>query len=191
MLLETAAKMWRKARVTNANDNGFPTRTQVLSIPAYAGATAAQATNYALRNVAKVAAGAGNGKSGPNCLLVKPYAIGNDNVTFSMRVYGVNRIAVADSPNITQWRWTLLAQFACTASADTGIAAGHVLNTERFADTITLTYPTTAIASIQIQTNAADVAGWVLVDLLGSEDYEITFTTGGSATSCNALVKEI
>lgn len=188
-ILETMTKKWKKARATNADDNGFPTRGNLLTDPGYTLATAAQATNYALRNAANLAPG-GSGKAGPNFLWFMPYAVGADNVTFSVRVYGVSRVMVADTPGTTHRRWTMLAEFACTASTDTGIAGGLVLDTERFADTITLTYPTAAIPSIEIQTNAANVAGWAKVDLSGSEDYELTFTTGGSATSCNALVKD-
>jgi hypothetical protein len=189
MFLETMVQRFRKARVTNADDNGFPTRGDIIVVPTYTGATAAQAANYALSSLANLGNTVASGRAGPNALRITPYAVGADNATFSMRVYAVDRIFVADNP-LVQYTWNLLAEFACTASTAVGKAAGLVVATERYADTITLTYPTASIPSIEIQTNAANLAGWVKVDLAGAEDYEITFTTGGSATSCNALVKE-
>jgi len=119
----------------------------------------------------------------PNAILIMPYGTGSDNDTLDMRLYGWKRVSGSAT---TLWRPTLILQISCTLSTDVGIASAEVLNTHRFADTITATVaPTTAEIISPATLGVANQAAWVLVDGLGFDKLELTvdriLATAGNA----------
>ncbi len=103
-----------------------------------------------------------------------PYSIGADNTTYSMRIIGWRKVS-------TLWVPTIIAELACTASAAVGVASAAVINTERFADTITLV---SGIAVLNSPTN--DTAGRFSICTTSFSKIEFTFDMTG-ATSANLL----
>lgn len=175
MLIETLSTGFRKARSVNQTSASFVSKVPTGTEPKGDAGTATGASVTGL---------ATDGAVSQNGALVMPYAIGADNVTFSMRVFGWRLIG--SDPTTLLWMPCLLVELACTASAFVGVATRLVLNTERFADTIALTTGNDDV-SVDIVSPTGDVAGHALIDLKGSQKLEFTFSTGGSATSCNAL----
>lgn len=109
-------------------------------------------------------------------LYIAPFGAGADNATFDMRIIGIRQAGDA-------YVQTVLAQLACTLSADVGTAAQIVTNSERFADTISQTF---GPAGNQVISPTGDVRGWVLADLLEFPWYLLDFKVG-TATNANAL----
>lgn len=180
MLLETLTRTWTKARSVNQTSSSFVSKVPTTTEPLGDAGTATGACVFDLGLVP--------GGVVQNSLLLMPYAIGADNVTFSVRVFGWRRAGPASadgSGTLPLWIPTLMCELACTASAFVGVAGAYVLNTGRFADTLTLT--TGDAAAVGIVSPTGDVAGHAMLDLKGSQKLELTFSTGGVATSCNAL----
>ncbi len=184
--LLTQANKPRRARQVNYATNGYPTRVDTLTQPTILdGGAATSQVMFPLTDLA------GGGKI-PNGILINPFGIGNDDTTFSLRVLKwdltFGDIGTGIFPPV--WTPTPLVEVACTLSTATGVATGYVLNTERYADTITLT-GTTGNQGINVDINspANNTKASLYVDLKGAFGFEIIFTTGGSATSCNALWK--
>lgn len=187
-LIETLSAPFRKMRVTNATDASFPSVIPVTTEPIGVGDAAAQTTLA----IHKLGLGAG-GDVQNGCQAVF-YAVGADNVTFSARCYSWVPIVVTDGTLLVQWVPILLCEVALTASTITGVAGSPVLGTERYADTVTLTIGN-ANVSLEIlspgTTTANSGIAHVLMDFKGPALVQWTFTTGGSATSCNGLFKPI
>lgn len=176
MNIETVSQFWRRARHTSATDNGFPSRVPRLTQPSGNGNSAAQATASAVYRLGE--------KAGltQNAVMVMPYGAGADNATMSVRVYGWTRTNIPEEGAVNVWVPSLLIDVAATLSGFTGPAGGTVTTTDRFADTMTATEGTFSGLSPE-----SDLPGYFVVDLLGAQLIEFTFTTGGSATNCNAL----
>ena len=177
MLLETLAGAWRKARSVNYATNGFRTLVPIATDPRGQGTTDTGAS--------AIDPFAGQpGGPGQNSVFVKPYALGADDVTFSTRVWIWTPTSPFDTTLLNDP--TMLCEIACIASTVTGKAGGLVLNTERFADTLTVTTGNSGL-SLEVLSNTSNLAGWFRVDISGPFYLDLDFTTGGSATSCNAL----
>lgn len=187
MLLETLTQDLRRARVTNATDNGFPSRLPTATEPTGIGNSAAQATASAVFVVG------GESPSMQNRVFIKPFGAGANNATFSMRVIAWSRVFdhTGNDLNTFVWDPTVLCELTCTlSSTPIGLAGKVIVATDLFADTITITGTTAnAGVSIDVVSPANDTAGHVVLDLKGAQKVEFTFTTGASATSCNALVR--
>lgn len=129
------------------------------------------------------------GQHAQNFIILCPYALGSDNNTFSLRVIGWR--AIGENVEGTMlWIPVPLVELACTISGtQIGVAGKTILNTEMFADTLTIAGTTAnAGVSVDVVSPANDTIAHATVDLSGFEKCEICFSTGGSATSCNALV---
>lgn len=184
MLIETLRTPLKRARITNYATNGFPTygaqgtRPNTTDDSSATGQEAIELTQD-------------NGGSCPNWVILVPFAVGADDVTFSMRVLGWERTVGLVGKEVADtdlWVPSNLGEFLCTAGTSVGVAGRYVADTERFADTITLV-GTSGVAgqSCQIVSPADNTIACVKVDLKGSSILEIIFTVGVSATSCNAL----
>ncbi len=80
------------------------------------------------------------------------------------------------------------AEFLWAGTSMTGLSAKQVINTENFADTVTVTAGDT---SVRVITGATQEAASITVDLEGCEMVGITFDTTGvtqPTTSYNALI---
>ena len=181
--LLTQSMSFRKARKTNSTVASFSARAHLGTEPLLDTDAGSATAQVAIDR---------NGRGGvdglvQNLLMVMPYAVGADNVTFGCRVYGWRKIG--NDPNTLLWVAILLADLDCTAGASVGVAGRQVVATERFADTITLV---DGVADfVKVYSPANDTPGYVIVDLLGCQKYELEFETGASATSMNALVCEL
>lgn len=179
-LIETFAGRLQKARSVNQTSNGYVSKVPTVTEPLGDAGTATGTS------VIEMAAGTG---SSQNLVKIMPYGVGANNTTFSFRVIGWQ--GIQNAGNVIPYLWVpvLLGEFACTLSSSApGVAGATVVATEYFADTITQTYPAAATSSIEVVSNAADLIAHVVLDAKGCEKIELSFTTGGSATSCNALV---
>ena len=179
MLLQTQISPFVRARTVNQTSNGYVSKIPTITEPAADTGSATASAAISLTD-----AGARDG-AGYNGVLIMPYAIGSDDNTFSMRVIGWRTVGEATN-GVFLWIPVLLCELACTCSTVVGIAGREVLNTERFADTITITYGN-ANVSVEAFSPANNVTAHAIVDLKGNQKFELSFTTGGSATSCNAL----
>lgn len=182
-VLLTQAAVWRKARSVNYATNGFRTIIPTATDPRGTGATDTGASAIDIENL-------GTGAAVQNSVFVKPYAIGNDDVTFSIRTWIWTPTApvpsVPGSNTTILFDPTMLCELSCIASTVVGVAGRDVLNTERFADTMTLTAGNSNV-SVEFLSNTSNLAGWFRVDIMGPFWLDFDFTTGGSATSCNCL----
>jgi hypothetical protein len=183
--LQTLSLDFRPIRATNATDNGYPTRNPTATEPEGTGNNAAQASASGVFDLV------GNGvASDKNRVILVPYGAGADTNTFSMRVIGWRRTRprTGNEPDKLLWVPVPLADFACTLSVQTGVAGKALVATDLFCDTIALT-GTTANDDIDVSITSPgnNLTAHVVVDLKGFQKLEVTFTTGGSATSCNAL----
>ncbi len=179
--IETLAYHFSKARKVNETSNGYVSKVPTFTAP---NGDAETATGSSVQTVA-----AGIGGTGENCMVICPYGAGANNTTFSVRVIGWRSCPDPSGLTKTLWIPMLLAEYACTISTTpVGLAGGYLTATDCFADTIVKTYPTDATPSSDTNSNAADLIACVVVDLKGSQRVELQFTTGGSATSANALI---
>jgi hypothetical protein len=130
-----------------------------------------------------------------NRAIVCPYAVAADNGTFSVRAIGwrslVDPAPTSPTPVAATGLWVpvLLAEVLCTVSANVpGVAGMTIVATELFADTISLVGTSGNTTQVLITSPANDAtAAHFTVDLKGFELFELTFATGGVATSCNAI----
>ena len=126
---------------------------------------------------------------GPGSLVgAKFYGTDTDNDTFSVRVWGWR--SIGGSSTVVQWTPSAICDLAVTLGAKTGIASGLVLNTDLYADGITIS-PDGGLLPNQTRTFGEGVANSPLevwIDPLGCEFVEFECTnSGGSAVSFNGL----
>lgn len=184
VLLLTQAAPWRKARSVNYATNGFRTLVPTATRPVGVGATDAGLSAIDIENL-------GVGAAVQNTVFFKPYAIGADDVTFSIRAWIWTPIppvpvGVEAQPTLTLYDPTLLCELSCIASTVLGVAGGLVGSNERFADTMTITTGNSGL-SLEVLSNTSNLAGWARLDISGPFLLDFDFSTGGSATSANAL----
>lgn len=171
MMLETRCEVLQKAlKTADSTSSSFPSKVNTHTKPSGNGIIEF------------------GGLAIPNAIKVLPYATAGDNDTFSVRI--ISWESVSDGAT-ELWIPTVLAELACTASADVGVAGMIVTNTERFADTITLVTGNDDI-SIDIVSPTGDVKAHAVLDLKGARMVELTFdSTAVGTTAMNALVKFI
>lgn len=162
-MVDTLIQIYQRARTSNATDASFPSKVATLTEPTGAGVIKPHRM----------------GSMGSGVVLVTPYGAGADNTTFDMRVISWRQTT------LLLWVPTIICQVSCTLSAAVGVAATDVLDTDRFADTITLGIGNAGI-DCQVFSPANDTAGHVILDAKGASLVEITFDMTG-ATSGNAL----
>lgn len=170
----------RKARSVNQTSTSFVSKVPLATEPVD---DAASATGQASLNMRH------GGSITQNGLFILPYAVATDNQTFSLRVIGWRPLGTADATLI--WVPFLLLEALCTADATLVGLSGRLIGaTEVFCDTITLVGTSgNANVSHELVSPADGVsAAHIVVDTKGCDRVEISFSTGSSATSCNALV---
>lgn len=122
-----------------------------------------------------------------NSLLVNPFGTGSDTNTLSVRVTGWRPVGDGSVP--TLWVPTVLCEVQATLDGSSpGVAGTLVPNTCLFAKTLTLT---TGNANVSVELVSPAAAGEIAHFVLtakGFQKFQFTFTTGSSATDCNALV---
>lgn len=191
MLIETLSMDWRKACTTDQTGTTFSSGNGNLPIPQAATPTgdSGTATGGAVHNLS-FGDGTNRGEYSQNFLKIIPYGVGADDTTFSMRVYGWTRFY--DPVTALQiWIPINLVELACTISTVPGVAGTPIDATHFFVDLITVTTGSTLggeAPSESIISPANNTIGTVMIDLRGSQKYSIQFSTGSSATSCNALL---
>ncbi len=188
-MLDTAYP-FQKARAVNSSSANFPTWVSSEFV------TEAQFTDpgtAAGRVLKKLAGDGGNGLV-PWAIELTPYGLGADNDVFSVRVVGIRRIPQPLADGRVQFFRQKIATLACTISAAVGLAGGHVLNTERFADAITVTTEGTKAADVTragtttVYSPADDSPASAIVPLVGFEAYELEFDQTTGTPTMNALV---
>ena len=183
MLMTQAGHPFRW-RTVNATDNGYPSKIPTATEPAESfGSNAAQATSAAVRNIAPKGRGEGPVQNG---IAVLFYGAGSDTNTFSARLVKWV-LATEGVANDEVWVPVPLFEVQVALSLQVGIGSRMLASTDRFADTITLTGTTAHASDVRIRSVANDTIACLKVDLEGPQKLEMIFTTGGSATSCNAL----
>ncbi len=124
-----------------------------------------------------------------------PLLLGSDNDVASFRIIGWHSVLLEGSK--TLWFPSAIAEFVCTGSAAVGIAGAAVLNTERFADTITPVAKMTRDAVIaagtainsdyEILSPTADLIAHIIMPIAGYEKLELTSDETTGTPSINAL----
>lgn len=175
--LTNVSSPFRKARAVNQTSNGY-----VAKLPgAEPSGDAGTATGAAVIDLA----GALGGES-PRSVLIVPYGEGSDGDTFSMRVIGWK--VLGHDPYTQIWVPINLLEVQATLSSTVpGVAGRLVAATELFADTIAIVTGN-ANVSVDVNSPADNTVAHLLLNLKGVSKLELTFDTGGSATSANALL---
>lgn len=171
-----------KCRSVNQTSNGYVSKLPTGTEPSGDANTATGASVLDIGHKGSVAS---------NGLIIVPYALGSNDNTFSMRVLQWRRIG--RDPLTALWIPVKLLEVTGTlSSTPVGIAGKEILNTEMFCDTITLVGTSgNANVSCEIVSPADNTIAHIMLDLKGAQKVELTFTTGASATSCNALIAKI
>lgn len=194
----TRANPFRKVRSVNQTSNGFVSKIPVGVDPFITANTngsgdAGTATGASVIQMTDPITG-GQTQNGAHFLF---YGVGTNNQTFSARVIGwsplVSSGLVSVTPDTQIWIPVPLIEVQVTlSSTPIGLAGKAIVATELFADTITIT-GTTANAGVNVNvvSPANDTIAHLFLDLEGFMAYEVSFTTGASATSCNALVRHL
>lgn len=161
MAINIEALEFVKLLTTNATDANFASKVPTATEPTGAGALDLPR--------------GGGGQVRENLLLLF-FGVGADNTTFDARVIGWRKVS-------TLWMPVTLCEVSCTLSAVVGVAGQPVVDTERFADTITVNKGLGAV-----YTPTADAqAAMLLVASEGCAKVEVIFDMTG-ATSGNALL---
>ncbi len=180
MLLETLSGNFRKARSVNQTSNGYVSKVPTATEPIGDAGTASGASIIDIGSL-----GSGGTGAIQNAMLAVFYGVGSDTNTFSAKLIGWKPVDW-DNRLTGLWIPVPLVVLALTLSTPPGLAGKTILNTELFADTITLTTGNDDV-SVDIVSHADNTISHCLIDLKGFQKVEWSFTTGGSATSCNAL----
>jgi hypothetical protein len=173
MYLNQASRTLAKVRATSSTDAAYPSRPPTTTTPADDGViTLDSSTSAANPEV-------------PQLLMVIPYVLGVNNDTASIRVLGWDYTGAL-------WLPKVLCEYDYTAGNVTGVAGSTVLNTEFFADPLTL------VASMGTNNEgttkvspANDTPAHFLVSVKGVKRVEFLFKKGVTPTSMNALYKSL
>lgn len=173
MIVETASTGMRKALATNSTASSFAAK-----IP-----TATEPTSDGVHTM-----GFGDSSCRSN-LLVMPYAVASDNNTFSVQVWAWEFISQGDT---RLWIPRLLCQVACTVDSTlVGVAGRAIVATEMFADTLSVSIGEENVNVAKCSPADGNSAGHFMVDIQGAPKVEFVFSTGSSATSCNAAFRPL
>lgn len=186
-MIQTMGGPWRKFRTVNCTDTSFPSKIPTATEPTGVGATAGGAA------VLDIIGNRKENGSIQNGILLAFFGAGSDTNTMSVRGIGWSRVGSSPALAITDlnelWVPTPLFEVSVALSTPTGVAGKAVINTDLFADTITIT-GTTANAGVNVNvvSPANDTIAWMYADLTGHQKFELIFDMTG-ATDGNALYK--
>lgn len=176
MKIETLSTRWTKVKTTNDATATFTAKACTLTEP-----TGPATGVWDMGWDGSVGPG---GITAQNFAKLIPFGAGTATNTFSMYVWSWELCG-------NEWVPHLLAAFTCTLSTMTGIAGSTgPINTDKFCDTIAiitnLGNPNVTCSIISPQNNTP---GHVVIDMEGAQKIEVQFSTGSSATNCNAMLK--
>ena len=180
---DDCARPLAKALATDATDTSFASKVPTLTEPS------------------------GNGvidlvRSGvlvPRQVLAFPYATGDDDATFDLRLVGWKSLR---SGNTVLWIPAVLVQATATLGTSTGVAGAPVAATERFPDTLALHATVTAqgkttdtdsggaasSGTVVFHSPVNNLIAYMRVPLEGFQKLEFTFdSTHASVTAMNCL----
>lgn len=178
---QLSVQSWQRTNATNYSTSGYPTRIPTLVTPAGDGV---------------IPFGHDGGLTSLNLLLLL-YGVGSSTNTFSFKILGW--APTKFNVGVPLWVPTVMMIGQATLGTGAGIAGADVDATGLFATTITCsvgpTFVTTGAAPIipdwfQVSPGSNDI-GMVVCRSFGFRFLEVIFTTGGSATSCNALWRKM
>lgn len=153
----TVRNDYAKSRSTNATDTSFPSKIPTVTEPTGAGVSSC---------------------SGSHAYIVF-FGAGSDTNTFSAKLIGWREVKGL-------WVPTPLATVSVALSTPVGISGEEVIDTDRFADTITVTTAET-IAGYDVCSPANNTIAHLRIDLGGCSKLEVVYDLTG-ATNANALV---
>lgn len=133
--------------------------------------------------------GSVQGSLAPSGLQIIPYGAGLATQTFSLAVYGWREV-VAGQGNPPLWVPFILVQFSCTLSTSPGVTGADVNASQLFCDRISLVVGNGNVSN-EIVSPGGNVIAHCIVTAKGVRFMQILFGTGGSATSCNALISTL
>lgn len=164
-----------RALTTNSSDSGFPSRIPTITEPSGNGV-------IDLVN---------NGSLVPERLRIWPFGLGANNDAFSVRLIGWHKVGTV-YPFL--WVPTIFAELGAVMGNVTGIAGAPVLNTEFFADTLTIvsegtfTADVTRFGSIRLYSPANDTPAHAVIPLEPFDKIELTFDQTTNTPTMNALI---
>ena len=170
-------QVWAQTHATNYSTNGYPTRIPTVTQPSGDGVIAFGHT----------------GEYSPANLILVPYGAGSATNTFSLQVLGwrATKLGIGAPLCIP----VSLGTYAITLGSGTGVAGADLTTAALFATTITMTggptFETSGAAPVVLDwcqiSPGSNAIGMISCASFGFRFLEVIYTTGGSATSCNAL----
>ena len=176
-LARLTSKM-RRLLTTNAADSSFAAKVATITKPG-------AATGYSPAN-GVIPMTLGEQAMVPEKLKIIPFGTGADDSTFSIRVIGWEYAG-------DLWIPIIRVEIQCTLGTAVGVIGTSVKDTEKFSDVLSMTTGNTSItgysnSDLTLWSPSNNLISEAVVDVRGSELVELQFTTGSSATDCNALV---
>lgn len=176
-------QVWRTPRsffATNANTASFPSRVPTITKPA----------NDGVLDLGK------EGAYVPEFMYLNFYGAGSDNDAFSVRI--IKWMHTIDPiPQETLWVPNVILEVSVTLGAQAGIANSPVLDTELFADTITIVHQPLYLGAdganalsrgqVRVFSPADDTIAWIELPVYASEMLEMTCDQTTNTPTMNAL----
>ena len=181
VLIQTEATKFAPTNTTNVTTNGFTQPVPTKTAPSGTGII-----NF----------GHPDGALASNAIILIPYGVGSDTNTFAMNVYGWRPIpgSLGGTLSDTLWVPMTLATFTgCELNSGMpGLSGAALDGTQYFCSDITLGIGNSGI-SVEVVSpgHANNQVAHTVIDAKGCRLLEVRFSTGGSATSCNALWAKI
>lgn len=174
VLIECRTIEWIKGQSTNSTASSFSALADTVTRP----------TGSATRTIIDLSQSAGMaGVRARNTLAVVPYGGNDNNDIINVKVSVWNRFKERVTNGVADlWTARLVCEVQCTLSSSlVGVAGQHVVATELYADTLTLT---TGIAVLHNGTADVDKA-WFECDVAGNDLVEITGDLGTGGDTMN------
>lgn len=178
-----SARLARRAWATNANTSSFASRIPTITEPTNDG-------------VIRLRPPVDEGGRVPSWARIMVIGLGSDDDAASMRVIGWERVLLDTKKDL--WIPVILGEFACTFSAAVGVAGAAVLDTERFADTITavaarfhdriIAAGTAVNSDVSVISPTSDLIAHITLPIRGFEKLEFCFDQTTNSPTCNAIV---
>jgi hypothetical protein len=181
-LIETLSQPYIRARSVNQTSTSFVSKVPTLTEPL---GDAGTATGASVLDLVGGGASGGGGVFVQNGAVIVPYGTGSDGNTFSIRIlswksYGLGAGKI--------WVPILLAELLCTLSSGNPGVGSLITSSMLFAKTITITTGNAGVSIDVISPAASAILASAMLDLKGVSRLELSFSTGSSATDCNALI---
>lgn len=176
MYTMNVSRPFRKALAANATTSSFGSKVPTVTKP----------TNDGVIDLLS-----GGGAIVPARIKILPYGLGGDNDAFSVRLIGWHKIGNTTSGVL--WLPVPLVELACTISQAVGVAGSPVLDTERFADTITIvteetvTADVTRIGDVELASPGNNLIAHAIFPLRGFELLEFEFDQTTNTPTMNCL----